>query len=34
VKEIFSGERSGLKTGKMSFTAQKDAGGEKIKTIN
>ncbi len=31
--EIFNGERNGLKIGKMSFTAQKDVGEEKIKQI-
>ena len=30
VWEIFNAERSGLKIGKMSFTALKDAGEEKI----
>ena len=31
VKEIFNGERNGLKIGKMSFTAQRDVEREKIK---
>tara|TARA_Y100000766_G_scaffold223406_1_gene195856 strand:- start:66 stop:224 length:159 start_codon:yes stop_codon:yes gene_type:complete len=32
-KEIFNGERNGLKTGKMSFTALKDVEEEKTKLI-
>ena len=33
-KEIFTGERNGLKIGKMSFTAQKDLEEEKVKNNN